>query len=110
MKKHTLGKWEMQKISSHNEEIVGVWAVPGGECIAFCNSGSADNQANAAFIVQACNSHDELLAALKWMTDEFLCHVNFTPAGGDKDAFHAYINQARIIIQKAEGGGKHDNP
>ena len=45
----------------------------------------------------------ELLAALKWMTDEFLCHVNFNPAGGDSDAFHAYINQARLVIAKAEG-------
>lgn len=44
----------------------------------------------------------ELLTALKWMTDEFLCHVAFNPNGGDSDAFHAYLTQARLVIEKAE--------
>jgi hypothetical protein len=48
----------------------------------------------------------ELLAALRWMTDEFLSHIKFNPNGGDADAFHAYLNQARIVIAKAEGRGE----
>ncbi len=90
MKKH-IEKWEMQKISSHSEEIVGVWAVPGGECIAVCKSGSADNDANANLIAAA----PELLEACQMALNFRL----MTHHGDD-----ALLAALRAAIAKAERG------
>jgi hemolysin-activating ACP:hemolysin acyltransferase len=36
-----------------------------GQCIAFVNTGRPDATENAAFIVTACNAHEDLVQALK---------------------------------------------
>lgn len=64
---HTPMPWKhTTQPSGYNEKtridcIIG----NGGECVASCNSGSAPNEANAAFIVCAVNSHEALLEQLK---------------------------------------------
>lgn len=52
-----------------------------------------DHEANAAFIVRACNSHDDLVAALEQMTAHYE-HLD----DGDGS-----IQQARAAIAKAKG-------
>jgi hypothetical protein len=95
MEKNTPGPWEVrdgrEQAFDANGNIVA-------DCMIISRS-TGECTANAYLIAAA----PELLTALKWMTDEFLNHVNFNPEGGDSDAFHAYINQARIVIAKAEG-------
>jgi hypothetical protein len=58
---HTPGPWE--KTQSHD-----IFQVGGNCLVASCsgNSGFYPNaEANAAFIVRACNSHDDLLEVLE---------------------------------------------
>lgn len=96
MSKHTAGPWTYEANGN-------IYANDYKKTIARVNGPGASEEdfANALLMAAA----PELLTALKWMMDEFLCHVNFNPQGGDADAFHAYLNQARLAIQKAEGRG-----
>ena len=74
MLKHTLTPWKVQLVEEkhHGYDGWNTFAVRDGKtngCIAVV--GEVDrqfdtaNEANAAFIITACNSHDELLAELK---------------------------------------------
>lgn len=66
---------------------------PGGE-VANCANGFGDQDANADFIILACNSHGDMLAALKAMV------MNMANDGGQyRDCFKA----AEIAIAKATG-------
>ena len=57
---HTPGPWVAK--SGHNQTILG----PNGEALAFTSFGkNIDDKANAAFIVRACNAHEDLLAAAR---------------------------------------------
>ncbi len=53
----------------YEKETKTIRTVPGNHWIASLDSWDSmvDNEVNAAFIVRACNSHDDLLAALKQM-------------------------------------------
>lgn len=63
-----------------------------------CSEKEAD--ANAAFIVRACNSHYELLEALKLLTDGYghTSYLSNAEKENDED-----VIQARAAIAKAEG-------
>lgn len=62
----------------------------------------ADARANAAFIVRACNSHDDLLAAAKVMERVFnLAILNGQLSPGTENSEIA--NAMRAAIVKAEG-------
>jgi len=69
MSKHTPTPWEFQDISnSHHDDGLGYINGPDG--IEIDHHGSnrrskEENLANAAFIVEACNSHDALVAENK---------------------------------------------
>ena len=74
MLKHTLTPWKVQLVEEKHHGYDGwkTFAVRDGKtngCIAVV--GEVDrqfdtaNEANTAFIITACNSHDELLAELK---------------------------------------------
>lgn len=69
------------------------------KCIAI----DAEAQANAEFIVRACNSHDELLTALRWMVKQEV----ETCASGDCGNYDCELMPsmiaARAAIAKAEG-------
>lgn len=79
-----------------------------GPIIADCDcshglgeAGQVD-QANARFIVTACNSHDDLLAALKALVaaeDRFAAESGVSFDDGVSDA----VRSARAVIAKAEG-------
>lgn len=54
---------------------------------------------NAAFIVKACNAHDELVEALQRLTSEAECLA----AGGKRDAlFDKVFTEARAILAKVQ--------
>ena len=94
---------------------------PDGACLGTMSLGDGEHphtdsnfetkKADAAFIVRACNSHYDLLDALKWMVenddtnegDMPLDHLN----GQTWDEFNAYwidgLTRARTAIAKAEG-------
>lgn len=60
-------------------------------------------EANAAFIVRACNSHEELLAACKAVVEDYL-HLA-QDADGTVDAHRHYIyRRLKSAILKSEGG------
>lgn len=58
------------------------------------------SEANAAFIVRACNSHYELLEALKWLVSRI---EPMEQDGSINIPGVATLNQARAAIAKAEG-------
>ena len=61
MSKHTKGKWR------YEPETKTIRSVPANYWLATMNSwdGAVDNEANARYIIQACNNFDELLAVCK---------------------------------------------
>lgn len=73
------------------------------------NAPCADaDKANAAFIVRACNAHDELLAALREYVraDAALRALPNEPGKAWRDAeaqYRAAVTDARAAIAKAEG-------
>lgn len=54
--------------------------------------GNSEGETNAAFIVQACNSHADLLEALKLFVQDVRCH-----------GFGYKLEKAAAAIAKAEG-------
>ena len=69
MSRHTDVPWEARTPSDTPTHVVKIYQdAEGRRCTAFvavCSATTLDNAANAEFIVRACNSHDDLLAALK---------------------------------------------
>lgn len=57
---------------------------------------NAEADANAAFIVTACNAHDELVAALRNLEAELHLAYDDVPAGVD-----ACMAQARAVLRKS---------
>lgn len=58
--------------------------------------GAINNQANATFIVKACNSHYELLEALKYITE--ICAL----PNMEWESLNNAVKQANQTIAKAE--------
>jgi hypothetical protein len=56
--------------------------------------------ANAEFIVRACNAHDELVAALKALTQDSRFALQI---GGNPNAVAALVRQVDAALAKAEG-------
>lgn len=96
---HTPGPWEHHFLSGR-DRIVG----PNGECIAetgrWKESELPEMHANAAFIVRACNAHEELLAAARNL-------LNASRLVGVLGVTEVSIAEEGLekIITKAEGKG-----
>ena len=94
--KHTPGPWEIRD----NQEIIVREGGGTVRLIAQCHAGhSPERSANAAYIVRACNSHEELLQALKVLldhTEEQYPHFESIRGINDKE-------KARAAIANAEG-------
>lgn len=87
----TPGPWETVRDNAIRTEI---WEMLGhgtmcivfgdGTDVAYCPPIDGDNgNANAAFIVRACNSHDRLVEACRAITEQFKCspvHSHSMPA------------------------------
>lgn len=92
--KHTPTPWKASlrfQNNLPNDYVItdGKW---GGIAIA-----SSDNEANAAFIVRAVNSHEELLTALK------IAVFELSVKSGDKNRIKNAVDRAKQAIIKAEG-------
>ena len=94
--KHTPGPWE----------IGGAWQCKIHESATqkvICSLPLDDDLANAAFIVRACNNHDDLLIALRQL-------VNYNDAdpnlydGDDDNTLGLIMGRARHALLKASRG------
>jgi hypothetical protein len=95
MTAHTPGPWEIIAMPDGQSDIIGVAET--GERICEFPYGFTDEKeaADAAFIVRACNAHDELLAVAQMALD--LCaNMNWND--------DALARNARAAIAKATGG------
>ncbi len=72
------------------------WQRSGDDTIAEITYTGADAEANAAYIVRACNNFEDLLAALKSMLGDRSCGHSFTCNCAEV--------QARAAIAKTEEG------
>lgn len=91
--KHTPTPWEVSRTHSAD------WIVAAGELIAICeetNEQKTSAIANAAFIVRAVNSHEDLLGALK-LANEKLIQLKVTNTGWPE------LNKVWEAIAQAEG-------
>ena len=88
---HTPGPWKSRP------ENKGSWTAvvhaAGGECIAVCSSGSADNHANARLVAAA----PELLEALQFCLDQM------DPDRHTVERIDKAMDRAYAAIAKAEG-------
>lgn len=91
---HTPGPWHLNE---RHAEIHG----PDEDSLADCVGGNSfsfeQNRINAAFIVRACNAHDDLLAALHDI--EAYARTKLTQR--DSDKFKVIRDKARAAIAKA---------
>lgn len=99
---HTPVPWDTEPTAGHDRH--GQSAIYGedGKDIAIVY----DGQANAEFIVRACNSHDDLLAALKgaenclrWASQESTGRVKAEIVNG----WIHHADQAHAAVAKANG-------
>lgn len=97
MSKHTPTPWKMvdKGLVKGKLEFDLYYNAPNGSCCL--GAIRVPEEANAAFIVRACNSHDELLEAFKKIADS--CEILFKQNGFD---FH--LSFLKDAIAKAEGG------
>ena len=96
---HTTEPWNQFREDENGKEafkIVPAWGRNGMYFVATCYG--PDAEANAEFIVRACNSHDALLAAL-----EGLLANAPAPKGVRKDfSYILYLEAARAAIRAAK--------
>lgn len=86
---HSLLPWHIEELPA-TIRIRGA----GDECVMESNQYRVHRKADTEFIVRACNSHDDLLAALKGSLDWLASYP-----GGNANA--AYL-VARAAVDKAE--------
>ena len=98
--KHTPLPWELSDHDANGQRIVR------GEHIEICTCwhhcvGSIEKEmeANAAFIVQACNSHDDIVAALEAM---YAIHTG-EHADNYQEALTKALNKAEAALDLAKG-------
>ena len=75
--KHTPGPWKVKLNLEDGFNIARIWELP-------------NSQANAEFIVRACNSHDDLLEACKY------AFKNLKPQGNIKKDFSGHNAMATL--------------
>jgi len=82
-----------------NQDIISCFNVLSGD-----ESRNVDGKANAAFIVKACNSHQKLLDALKYVCALFPEDMSDDNSGriGFSRKSEITINEAREAIKEAE--------
>lgn len=94
--KHTGAPWRAQ-IAERSDGEVTVAHITSADGIAIAQMAMHDNvRANAAFIVRACNAHEELVKALR-AANEKLWKEGFTTADET-------IAQIEAALSKAGGG------
>ena len=119
--KHTPGPWSWN--TDYNEDnVFSVWVEAPDVthkttniCVADCSWVELleEAEANAEFIVRACNTHDELLAALEDVTYDLEAYVNaqylengkvYHPAMQSRyDRDIEPVLNAKVVIAKARG-------
>ena len=99
--KHTPGPWRVQPYNQRDASAICDlgWNLQVGSDAPMDEAlGEDETKANAAFIVRACNSHEELLAALKGLVP-----YQATWSEPAKTPYGRAIAAANAAIAKAEG-------
>jgi len=106
MTKRTEGPWKVSKLDGRTingkayRNLEGNLVTP---AIASIKERTGETEANAAFIITACNCHDELVEALKML-------IGFIPDGwGMPLGYSHVVAQAEQAIAKAEGVKEEDH-
>ena len=77
-----------------------------GKIIGFVSSNNPEDLANLSFIVQACNSHDDLVAALQRLMRAFEADYEQMPDIDIRTSWQTNsqaIEQARAALKRAKG-------
>lgn len=111
--KHTILPWRVLSVTEGPNKVPRIASAGGGIAILCVNrylgepGPSKQEVANAEFIVRACNSHDELLAALK-AAERLLMQIycdsecdRLTELREEHPSAWKLIDQMRAAIQKA---------
>lgn len=99
--KHTPGPWvRLGRTSDRHHAIGPEGETPNAAPVTVNALYDEEGEANADFIVRACNAHEDLLEALEALVEHFLvkCEV-----GGDDPRRWDSWNAARAAIAKAKG-------
>lgn len=98
--KHTAGPWEVSYHDANGQRIVSNKHIEICTCWHHCvGSIEKEMEANAAFIVLACNNHDDLIAALSQMVD-----IWEGPRELAAVKFAAAVVNARAVLARAKEG------
>lgn len=109
--KHTPLPWNVPEVTDRRHRCVVIMSESGAKQdngpaqVACCYVNHVDFEgakANAEFITRACNSHEELLAALRNLEIAGGC---FCGTGIPNDMHAMFCRKARTAIAKAEGKG-----
>jgi hypothetical protein len=96
--KHTPTPWQIRQTRGHNPRHIERAGAPEGmgKAIAACSE-----EHDAAFIVRACNSHDDLVDLVKKLTARLAVGVeeHFTSYVGDEKL----VAEGRKALAKARG-------
>ena len=94
MSTHTPGPWTVNKYSQIITPTREVLLVSGVALPSGNHPKIEEADANAAYIVRACNAHEELVTALKIAVPELVAYYG---------KYHFAVNVCRYAIAKAEG-------
>ena len=100
MSKHTPGTWEMSKhgTPAYHPQF-GVYAASASDHVIVTGKNA---EADAEFIVRACNAHDELLAALKRTLARLKSHTASIETCDLPSGTELAIDEACAAIAKSE--------
>lgn len=92
--------WTDNSDNPESEELASIRDAEGHEVVQACGCCNSPciHPDNRAFIVRACNAHDELLTRLKALSVWIENYVT-----EDADGYHAELKLTQDIIDKAEG-------
>ena len=107
--KHTPTPWESNNNLLKTDALIEIFSdkdemgeKPIADVYSYENFDEAE--ANAAFIVRACNCHDELVKTIKVLSESLQEAVSLTSVNrGYNRRWQLDIDQARNALEKAEG-------
>lgn len=98
---HTPGPWTWQ----HDGEVIDI--VSEQQTVAMLDDNGCETEANAEFIVRACNCHEELLEACKELANNVSgwdeSELRQTGGNTNTNCLLASFTKALAAIAKAEG-------
>ena len=98
--KHTPGPWAVDSDTGHDYVLAPPLDENEGGATIICRMG-LESDANAEYIVRACNNHDDLLEALRSIVVDADRLIAETPRHALSQPYTVLLDQARAAIAKA---------